>query len=173
MKSLAAQVKAFMEWKSIGGHPYGPTDLARDVAAYQGKLEAAKRCKRQDIENLLKKELARPRYLPELAKAMDTTAEVLASGRYIPGFSKVLKLNELNDHEGQLVLMFRALPPEVQDHVLEEMNKLYVKAHPASSPANPWANAPAPGAAKTGAKSWERFMDVPDHPAPSPQRKVK
>lgn len=84
MKTLAEQVQAYLDWReSTLGKPFTPTDLAAEVARHQ--RGAGRKCGRQDIENLIKKDLSRPRYIVELATAMGTTAEVLAKGTYAPG----------------------------------------------------------------------------------------
>lgn len=62
------------------GKPLSAAGMAELVAAHQDHLPSSKRCKRQDIENLLKKGLSTPRYIVALASAMGTTAESLQAG---------------------------------------------------------------------------------------------
>lgn len=84
MKTLAEQVQSYIDWRSQrDGKPFTPAEMAVEVARRQRGID--RKCGRQDIENLLKKELKRPRYLVELAAAMGTTSEILATGTYTPG----------------------------------------------------------------------------------------
>ena len=81
-KTLGAQVKAYLEHKGDG---YTPAKLAAEVAQLQRDLPEGKRCKRQNIEQLLESDFRTVRYLPVLAAAMGTTVETLHAGRYEPG----------------------------------------------------------------------------------------
>lgn len=84
MKTLPEQVQSYIDWRTTTyGKPFTFADLAAEVARHQ--RGAGRKCGRQDIENLFKKELSRPRYIVELATAMGTTAEILAKGLYAPG----------------------------------------------------------------------------------------
>lgn len=80
------------------GSDYKPSDLADDVAWHQSDLPEGKRCKRQNIEQLLDpaRSIKNPHYLPELARAMGTTVEVLRSGSYTP--AEPLPLVDLGKH---------------------------------------------------------------------------
>lgn len=62
-------------------------DLAAAVSGIQRDtgVEADSQCKRQDIENLLKKEIRTPRYIAALAAAMGTNVETLKAGAFVPG----------------------------------------------------------------------------------------
>lgn len=74
-KSLGEQVAAFMAWRgwSVG-------DLVAEV-----RRKGAKTVKRQNIEGVLGG-IDHPRYIQELAAAMDTTSDKLLAGQYvIPG----------------------------------------------------------------------------------------
>lgn len=145
MKSLAEQVRAYMLWKEKQlPEGYGPTDMARDVARFQTRVPEKSQCKRQDIENLLAKDIQRPRYFPELAEAMGTTVDVLRDGAFVPGAGKPLKLVDLNGLEGQLIMMFRGLKPEQQDDVLQHVNRLYASQQDGPSRASPYAHLPTP-----------------------------
>lgn len=104
-KSLADQVLEFMQ--SRGGD-YRPADLAAEVAVWQAELPEKKRCKRQNIEQLLDpaRDIKNPHYLPELAKAMGTTVETLRAGTYSPldqdeyiNLDEVLPPSFFKDHE--------------------------------------------------------------------------
>lgn len=61
---------------------------------------------------------------------------------------KQLDITDLNKIEGQLVLMFRELPQDSRDDVIQLTNRLYNKAKPGKSSANPFngATPPAPPA---------------------------
>lgn len=84
-KTVADQVRDFMESRqSPDGRSLSPGDVAALVASQQGDLDKDSRCKRQDIENLLKKDFKSPRYLVALARAMGTTAEALQAGVWMP-----------------------------------------------------------------------------------------
>lgn len=63
---------------------YSHTKMAELVSNHQRDIPTKNKCKRQDIENLLKKNSATVRYQTALAAAMGTTAEVLATGRFVP-----------------------------------------------------------------------------------------
>jgi hypothetical protein len=77
-KSLATQVKEFMASRvDSHGNSMTPAAMASLVASHQAYLPVASRCKRQDIENLLKKDFRTTRYTPALAAAMGTTVEEL------------------------------------------------------------------------------------------------
>lgn len=88
MKSLTEQVQAYIDSRTTAlGKAFTFADLAAEVARHQ--RGTGRKCGRQDIENLFKKDLSRPRYIVELATAMGTTAEVLAKGAYTPGLYRV------------------------------------------------------------------------------------
>jgi phage repressor protein C with HTH and peptisase S24 domain len=85
MKTLAEQVKEFMEWRSAQtGKSFGPTEMASAVALHQKDVDPEKRCKRQNIESLIRKDQRTTLYLVALARAMGTSAEVLQLGKYSP-----------------------------------------------------------------------------------------
>lgn len=85
MKTLAEQVKEFMEWRSAQtSKSFGPSEMASAVALHQKNVEAKKRCKRQNIESLISKDQKTTLYLVALARAMGTSAEVLQLGKYSP-----------------------------------------------------------------------------------------
>ena len=87
MKTLADQVKEFMDWRTQSdGKEFTPALMAALIAKHQMDLPAEKRCTRQNIEGLLLKGLQTPRYLVALAQSMGTTAETLRAGRFIPGY---------------------------------------------------------------------------------------
>jgi predicted XRE-type DNA-binding protein len=67
-KSLGEQVAAFMEARNLN-----PSSLARLVGTT-----------RQNIDNLKKRDFGQPRYIKELASAMETTVDVLLAGKYVP-----------------------------------------------------------------------------------------
>ena len=81
-RSLADQVRAFLAFK---GENFTPGKLAAEVAKRQEDLPASKRCRRQNIEQLLEKNFQTVRYITALASAMGTNAETLAAGQYLPG----------------------------------------------------------------------------------------
>ncbi len=90
MKTLAEQVQEYMSWRSsTGQRKYGATAFARDVASHQRDLPEAERCKRQNIDQLLARNISAPRYITALAAAMGTTVETLIAGRFQPGASAV------------------------------------------------------------------------------------
>ena len=92
MQTLADQVTAYMRWRSeTDGKEFSPSALAEAVARHQTELPAEKRCKRQNIEQLLGRGLRTTQYLVALAKAMGTTAEVLQAGRFVPGHADGLE----------------------------------------------------------------------------------
>lgn len=64
------------------GEGYSPARLAEAVAAHQQDLPPGRRCKRQNIEQLLDGDFRTVRYIVALAAAMNTTAEALTEGRY-------------------------------------------------------------------------------------------
>lgn len=80
--TLSEQVRAYIAARGDG---YTPARLAADVARLQTDLPEEKRCKRQNIEQLLESDFRTVRYVIQLATAMGTTAEVLAAGRFQPG----------------------------------------------------------------------------------------
>ncbi len=93
MKTLAQQVISYLAWRTDeSGEPFTVADLAAAVSAVQSQkgIEADSWCKRQDIENLLKKDLRNPRYIAALAAAMGTTVEALKAGTFVPGASASL-----------------------------------------------------------------------------------
>lgn len=74
-----------MDWRSDeSGEEFPPAAMAAAVAARQVGMESASKCKRQDIENLLKGDIKNPRYIAALAAAMLTTVEILKAGNYVP-----------------------------------------------------------------------------------------
>jgi phage repressor protein C with HTH and peptisase S24 domain len=83
-RTLADQVRAFIEWR---GDSYSLAKMADEVAKHQRDLPEKNRCKRQNIEQLLGKNSRTVLYMIPLAKAMGTTAECLAAGRFYPGKS--------------------------------------------------------------------------------------
>lgn len=80
-KSLADQVREFIH---LMGEDFTPGKLAQEVAKHQRDLPEAKRCKRQNIEQLLESDFRTVRYMPALAAAMGTTVETLAAGAFVP-----------------------------------------------------------------------------------------
>lgn len=75
-----------MQWRSArDGREFTASDLAAEVARHQRGIEDASKCKRQDIENLFKKDIRNPRYIAALASAMGSTVEHLKAGKYEPG----------------------------------------------------------------------------------------
>lgn len=68
-----------MSWRGDG---YTPSHMAADISSWQQELPAEKRCKRQNIEQLLEKDFSTTRYMVAMAHAMGTTAEILQSGSY-------------------------------------------------------------------------------------------
>lgn len=83
MKTLAEQVRIYMLWRSeSSGRDFTAADLAQEVARHQKGVDNASKCKRQDIEHLLKREIKTPRYIAALAAAMGTTVEHLKSGNF-------------------------------------------------------------------------------------------
>lgn len=86
-KTLADQVRAYIAFQGDG---YTPARLAADVAKLQWELPEGKRCKRQNIEQLLEGGFRTVRYLPALAAAMGTTVETLAAGTFAPGDAAAL-----------------------------------------------------------------------------------
>lgn len=81
MKTLAEQVRIYMRWRSeSSGRDFTAADLAQEVARHEKGVASASKCKRQDIEHLLKREIKTPRYIAALAAAMGTTVEVLKTG---------------------------------------------------------------------------------------------
>lgn len=72
-----------MRWRSeSSGRDFTAADLAHEVARHQKGVDSASKCKRQDIEHLLKREIKTPRYIAALAAAMGTTVEHLKSGNF-------------------------------------------------------------------------------------------
>lgn len=80
-QTLSQQVRAYMEWR---GCDYTPAQMAADIARWQQDLPVDRRCKRQNIEQLLEKDFSTTRYMVPLAHAIGTTAEILQAGRYSP-----------------------------------------------------------------------------------------
>jgi len=121
MKTLAEQVQAYIEWRTTSlGKPFSYADLAAEVARHQ--RGTGRKCGRQDIENLFKKELSRPRYIVELATAMGTTAEILAKGTYTPGLYRVTDaVGEARPHAANVISL---PPPEYKstDVVISQYN---------------------------------------------------
>ena len=88
MKTLAQQVTEYLSWRSDeASEPFTVADLAAAVSIVQSGagIEADSLCKRQDIENLLKKDIRTPRYIAALAAAMGTNVETLKAGAFVPG----------------------------------------------------------------------------------------
>lgn len=88
MKTLAQQVTDYLAWRSDeADEAFTVADLAAAVSKIQSEtgIEADSQCKRQDIENLLKKEIRTPRYIAALAVALGTTVETLKAGAFVPG----------------------------------------------------------------------------------------
>lgn len=81
-KTLAQQVRDYLA--HMGGD-FTPAKLAAEVAKYQRDLPEPKRCKRQNIEQLLDCDFRTVRYIQPLAMAMGTTVETLSAGAYVPG----------------------------------------------------------------------------------------
>lgn len=81
-KSLADQVRDYLAYR---GADFTPAKLAAEVAKLQRDLPEGKRCKRQNIEQLLEKGFRTVLYVPALAAAMGTTVETLAAGAFVPG----------------------------------------------------------------------------------------
>lgn len=81
-KSLADQVRDYLDFR---GEDFTPAKLAADVAKLQRDLPEGKRCKRQNIEQLLERGFRTVLYVPALAAAMGTTVETLAAGAFVPG----------------------------------------------------------------------------------------
>lgn len=81
-KTLADQVREYIQHM---GEDFTPGKLALEVAKHQRDLPEGKRCKRQNIEQLLESDFRTVRYLPALAAAMGTTVETLAAGGFVPG----------------------------------------------------------------------------------------
>lgn len=80
-KTLADQVREYIQHM---GDDFTPGKLALEVAKHQRDLPEGKRCKRQNIEQLLESDFRTVRYLPALAAAMGTTVETLAAGGFMP-----------------------------------------------------------------------------------------
>lgn len=82
------------------GEGFTPAKLAEEVAKRQRDLPEAKRCKRQNIEQLLEKDFRTVRYVIALAAAMGTTAEMLAAGKFnataepLPQSAQLVEVNE-------------------------------------------------------------------------------
>jgi len=75
-----------MQWRAArDGREFTAPDLASEVARHQRGMEDASKCKRQDIENLFKKNIRNPRYIAALAAAMGSTVEQLKAGKFEPG----------------------------------------------------------------------------------------
>lgn len=130
MQTLSEQVKAYMKWRAErdrGG--YTPAALAAEIAALQKDVDAPNRCKRQNIEHLLKKGFSTPRYIVELALVMGTTAETLKAGQFQPGVGtgEAMGMDALNGVEGQLITMYRELPPDEQERFRAELMASYKK----------------------------------------------
>lgn len=86
LKPLHQQVIEYMVWRtSRDAKPYTASDLAADVAKHQNGIADTSRCKRQDIENLIKLEISNPRYIAALAAAMGTTVERMKVGVFDAG----------------------------------------------------------------------------------------
>jgi len=114
-KTLAEQVASYIAHRGEG---YTPAKLAADVAAHQRELPERKRCKRQNIEQLLEKNFGTVLYLPALAAAMGTTAETLHAGQFVPG--KGLS-EESNVSEGPAIRGLYPLISEVQAGMWTEL----------------------------------------------------
>lgn len=81
-KTLAQQVRDYLTFM---GPDFTPAKLASEVARHQRDLPESKRCKRQNIEQLLDCDFKTVRYIQPLAMAMGTTVEALSAGAYLPG----------------------------------------------------------------------------------------
>lgn len=123
--TLADQVRKFMEARD-GRPALTPTQMAALVAKQQTDLRADQRCQRQNIEQLLDKNFKAPRYMPALAKAMGTSVEVLAAGRFVPGEALLDSANEeALTIEGAFDLISTALIAHDKDsrrHILEAID---------------------------------------------------
>lgn len=110
MKTLAQQVSDYLAWRTDeAGEPFTVADLAAAVSVVQRDtgIEADSQCKRQDIENLLKKDIRTPRYIAALATAMGTTVETLKAGTYVPGAAPTALFvveKSVEDSEGDLLI---------------------------------------------------------------------
>jgi hypothetical protein len=81
---------------------------------------------------------------PAIAAEIEDALPILRSPASAPKLPA--NLLELNGAEGQLIMFFRGLPPELQAHVLTDMNNQFnAHAGMAPSPANPYAKVGAPG----------------------------
>jgi hypothetical protein len=81
-KSLAVKTLGQLvdQWMKDSG--IGPSELARRICRAGGEATY------QDIQHLIRKDIKRPRYLPELAKAMGTNTEDLLA-RKMPAAAQV------------------------------------------------------------------------------------
>ena len=85
-------------------------------------------------------------------RALRVDSEWLALGEGEPRPER-MGVRDLDGLESQLVMLYRGLPPEYKDKVIDTAQGLYSEMHPMPSAANPFANAPPPGAATfTGRK---------------------
>lgn len=73
--TLGEQVQAFIDWRKINSR-----QMAELVQRHYRRPERP--VVRQDIEGITKGGIETPRFLVALAAAMDTSAEILAGGRY-------------------------------------------------------------------------------------------
>lgn len=90
-------------------------------------------------------------FSPRLAKLALTYAEL--SG----GTAPQLNITDLNRMEAQLVLMYRAMPPDLQEDLMQIANKIHNAQSSKRSAANPYPGVPLPTAKPA--------------PAPKPTRK--
>ena len=87
-KTLADQVREYIQFM---GEDFTPGKLALEVAKRQRDLPEGKRCKRQNIEQLLESDFRTVRYIAALAAAMGTTVETLVAGTFVPSADTTLK----------------------------------------------------------------------------------
>lgn len=116
----------------------------------QQQLSAASGLQQSDISKLERGESLTTTKLVALASALGADPAWLDSGQggwkaSAPQPPATLSFLALNGLEGQLITMYRGLPPEIQERVMAAVNNLYGRFHPAPSAANPF-----PGAATVG-----------------------
>ncbi len=82
-------------------------------------------------------------FSPRLAR------QALQYGELSGSTTPALNITDLNKNEAQLVLMLRAMSPELQAELMQAANKLHNQERPEKAAANPYSSAPLlqPGAA--------------------------
>ena len=85
-------------------------------------------------------------FSPSVAASATTIAQAVAPTAF--GAAKPMEITDLNKLETQLVLMFRELPVDARDELLQHANRLHNHAKPDKSKANPFAGVPPPPTSK-------------------------